>query len=253
MLTGVAVGRDFVDWLFETAEWEIRWLDILPTVESGATIVLPTEDDFPVDSTLTGHELALDLFGFVLEHANLSEWPFVLQPARPPEGAVKGDVVEEPALDANSLIVPYDRSDLAVPDFFVACCGRGIAHYYAQDTHVPAPGGREKFDATVDVTAVFLGFGVFMVNACRHVERRGLGFSFEVMRRTLGVLGEAELCYALALRLVSIGEEFATIKPHLRRELRPIVSEAIKDLQKNHGSRIAALHTMKPSQDGPYR
>lgn len=249
----MAPEREFVDWLFETAEWAIRWLHILPTVESGATIVLPRDDDFPVDSTLSGHDLALDLFGFVLEHANLSEWPFVLQPERPPEGAVKGDAVEEPAPDANSMIVPYDRSDLEVPDFFVACCARGIAHYYAQDTPIPGPGGAERFDATVDVTAVFLGFGVFMANACRHVERRGVGFSFEVRRRTLGVLDEFELCYALALRLVSIGEDFATVKPHLRRELRVLVSDAIRDLEKNHAPRIAGLHTMKPSQDGPYR
>lgn len=39
--------RDYVDWLFQCADWQVRELQMITTVEEGASIVLPTQDDFP--------------------------------------------------------------------------------------------------------------------------------------------------------------------------------------------------------------
>src|SRR5687768_6699805 len=57
------------------------------TLAEGAVIVLPTEDDFPIDESLTGHALAEDYFAFVLAHTRLEDWDFELVPEDPADPA----------------------------------------------------------------------------------------------------------------------------------------------------------------------
>lgn len=258
--------KEFVDWLFECAEWEIRDLGMSRSIDEGATIVLPTEDDFPVDLSLGGHALVEDYFAFVKEHANLADWDFELVPSEPnsPAAALAGmvhhmteepksldDDESDPIGDDEPLPIPYDPSLLRTPDLLVAHLALGVAHYYAQSAPTPPPG--DEVEHAVDVTGVFLGFGVFTANAALRVESFESGMLVGHGWRRLGSLDPNEIAYALALRAELIGADVEEIREHLRPNPRAWLADFTEHLRKTHARRIDALRAIAPSDGGPYR
>lgn len=129
----------------------------------------------------------------------------------------------------------------------------GAAHYVAQDTPVPPPGGDAQLDHAVDVTAVFLGFGVFTANAALLVESFESGSMIGQGLRRLGSLGPLEIAYALALRVELIGADLDDIREHLRPDPRAWIVDATRDLRGPHAKRIEALRRIEHPALGPYR
>jgi hypothetical protein len=253
---------EYLEWLFATAEWQIDALGMTRTVPEGAKIVLPTAEDFPVDASLEGEALAHDYFGFVVEHANLGAFRFELvedsrSPAEILRGvphAMTGPLVptgdDDPLEPDDVLPVHYSLDSICTPELLVASLALDMAHYVAQCGE-PPPGSESAFGAAVDVTAVWLGFGVFVANAAllpRAFERGGL-VGFGVSR--VGSLSQLELSYALALRIASIGADCSEIRPHLRTNPRSWVGDALRHFDERHHARVAALATS--TLRGPYR
>lgn len=248
--------EELIAWLFGLVPWLRTSLDIAPR---RGTIVLPVEDDFPVDTSLEGLALAEDFLSFVVEHAGMSDRRFSVrfQEERGAAAALKGMThamtpgitggTAMPVARGKPLPIPVLAQTIRDTPRLIALLGRGVAHYRAQEARAAAPGPDTMREAVVDVVGVFLGFGVFLANAChdaRAYESGGMK-GFAVQR--LGQLGPIEMSYALALRAHLVGAEPKEIRPHLRENARACFDAALRDLSKRSLDEIGALGEM------PYR
>jgi hypothetical protein len=230
-----------VEWILSLVPWMDTALDVRAR---RGVITLPTEDDYPVDDAFEGLALAEDYLAFVLEHAGMGERRFAVveQEERGAGAALRGMVHAMTPGIAGGTAAPVDRRKplpiSVLPATFgdaprlVAVLGRGVAHYRMQEARTPIPGPESMHGAAVDVLTVFLGFGVFLANACHRAggfERGGL-VGFSVQR--LGELGPVEVGYALALRAKLIGADVREITPHLRDNPRAAFVAALRDLDK---------------------
>jgi hypothetical protein len=259
-------SADFIDWLLEAARWEVEHLSMTVSIEDGASIVLPTETDFPIDPSLEGHDLAQDYLAFVLEHSRLSDWPYEIVPDDPrsPAAIVAGmphHMTEAPVPieedeeieEGEPLVIPYEPALVAKPDLLVAQLARGVAHYYAYSATAPAPGGEESIEFAIDVTATFLGFGVFTANAAFVGEAVDTGALSGFRWRRLGALGSLELAYTLGLRAELIGADIDEIREHLKPNPRAWVADAVRDLRRHRAAELDAIRMLPRRSTGIYR
>jgi hypothetical protein len=106
-------------------------------------------------------------------------------------------------------VFTYQREGLE-PIALVAQFAREFARYLISALDEPAPGGDARRECAVEMTAVFLGFGVFLANsAARHADSQ---------------LSEGELAHALAMfcLLAQCAPDSADehLNPHLRKHVR---------------------------------
>ena len=192
------------DWQFAGFGWLLRHCgghrEFLETVP-----VLPIEEHFP-DRGLTGHAGVAALFRRIRDHAGMADWPCIVEP----------EAAEPAPADNDGLrIIRYDTS-IRQPMVLVAQLARGLANYLVDSFEEPPPGGTGHWRPAIDLAAVFMGFGVFMVNAS--VES---GESH---------LSESELVHALALFCLLRGLETGDLEPHLNPHLRKYLRLAADDL-----------------------
>jgi len=188
------------DWQFEVYAWLLRstggHAKFLETA-----LVLPTEECFP-DRGMRGHAGVAALFRRVRDHAGMADWPCTLERAG-------GDVVAVAPGEGRIPVFTYQREGLE-PIALVAGFAREFARYLISALDEPAPGGDARREGVVELTAVFLGFGVFLVNsAARHADSQ---------------LSEGELAHALAMfcLLADCPPDSADehLNPHLRKHVR---------------------------------
>lgn len=198
--TKVFLDAPRCEWQFDAFAWLLRncggYAKFLET-----TLVLPVEEHFP-DRGMTGHAAAAALFRQVRDHAGMADWPCVVEP-RP-------DV--EPMLTVGQDRIPVityrpDDTDRTV---LVATFAHELARYLVETFDEIPPGGEALHEQSIDLAAVFLGFGVFMANAKLSSPR------YE--------LNEGEFANALAmfclLRRIDPESVDAHLNPHLRKYVR---------------------------------
>lgn len=194
------------EWQFATFAWLLRSCGGFPRFLD-TTLVLPIEDHFP-DRDLKGHAAAAALFRRARDHAGMADWPCVPEPE--PSSAAA------PAPASERLRVIHYPPHLKDPQQLVAHFAHELARYLVESFDDPPPGGMALYGPVVDLTAVFMGFGVFMANASA--------------RETHWELNEGEFAHALALfcglRKVPPG----SIEPHLNAHLRKHLRLAALDL-----------------------
>jgi hypothetical protein len=188
------------DWQFDAFAWLLRNCGGYSKFQD-TTLVLPTEEHFP-DRGMKGHAGVAALFRRVRDHAGMEDWPCTVEPA-----------FDEPrtpdARQAGIRVFTYKRGALE-PVSLVAGFACDLARYLTETFAEAAPGGESMREAAAEITAVFMGFGVFMANAsARHGNYR---------------LCEGELTHALALfcllRQVSNEVMDKHLNPHLRKYVR---------------------------------
>lgn len=193
------------DWQFAAFAWLLRNSGGYPKFLD-TTLVLPTEECFP-DRAMEGHAGVVSLFRRVRDHAGMGDWPCGIEPDAS---------AERPWLSgATSVPVIRYRPDSLAPASLVAALARELARYYTETFDESAPGGPALVEHALDVTTVFMGFGVFMANSVLE----GCGHE----------LNEGELAHALAifclLRRLPPESAAAHLNPHLRKYLRLAVRD----------------------------
>jgi hypothetical protein len=188
------------DWQFAAFAWLLRNGGGYPKFLDTA-LVLPTEAFFP-DHAMDGHAGIAALFRRVREHAGMGDWPCSVEPDAS---------AERPWLSgASSVPVIRYRPDSLEPTSLVAAFARELARYYTETFDETAPGGAALAESALDITAVFMGFGVFMANSALGCTGHGLN--------------EGEIAHALAifclLRRMPTESVDAHLNPHLRKYLR---------------------------------
>jgi len=193
------------DWQFAAFAWMLRNGGGYPKFLDTA-LVLPTEEFFP-DPAINGHAGIAALFRRVREHAGMAEWACGVEP---------DPTADRPWLSgANSTPVIRYRPDSLEPTSLVAAFARELARYYSETFDETAPGGAALAESTLDVAAVFMGFGIFMANSALECAGHGLN--------------EGEIAHALAifclLRRIPAESVDAHLNPHLRKYLRLAVCD----------------------------
>jgi hypothetical protein len=195
------------DWQFAAFGWLLRncggYQKFLET-----SLVLPTEEYFP-DRGMKGHAGVSAIFRRVRDHAGMADWPCTVE--------VESDKPRESAEGAPEIrVITYRRGGLE-PMTLVAGFACNLARYLIETfEEATPPGGDTCAEAAGEITAVFMGFGVFMANsAARQVQYR---------------LSEGELAHALALFSLLRQLPSEDVDLHLNPHLRKYVRLAARDL-----------------------
>lgn len=194
------------EWQFATFAWLLRSCGGFPRFLD-TTLVLPTEEHFP-DRDLKGHAAAAALFRRVRDHAGMADWPCVAEPEPSTRDAAA------PASDRLRVIHYPPR--IQDPQGLVAYFAHELARYLVESFDAPPPGGAALYEPVVDLTAVFMGFGVFMANSSA--------------RDAHWDLNEGELAHALALFCLLRKVPPESLEPHLNAHLRKHLRLAALDL-----------------------
>lgn len=200
-------------------EWEwllagFKWLEReFPQLQISRTLILPTKDYFPPvesDGAARGEEIMRQ----VQLLAGMAAWPIHLEgveraPATPlnnvaavqhGEGAAGTFRLKRTADGAVCAEIRYDLDQLNNPSGLVATFAHELSHYLLHACSTPFPGGDEIEELFTDLTAVWLGFGIFLGNNARyggHVDEGGGRGWF--VSGWQGYLSERMLMTALAM------------------------------------------------------
>ena len=194
------------DWQFAAFGWLLRHCGGYPKFFE-TTLVLPTEEHFP-DRGMKGHAAVSALFRRVRDHAGMADWPCTVE--------IESDEPREVAAGADGLrVFTYRRGGLE-PVSLIAGFACNLARYLIETFDEAAPGGDAGSASAAELTAVFMGFGVFMVNSAARQGRHHLS--------------EGELAHALALFCLLRELPPESADPHLNPHLRKYLRLAARDL-----------------------
>lgn len=245
-----------VDWLLSVYDWLLEFAGREHFADR--SLVLPTPQFFPVERRLQGHALAQELFDTTRRHAGMEDWPCRLVPhddqprARDMLGAIPHDLQSSHGAAGTFYLrgrgasatatITYSPRGLSDPTAFIATMAHELGHYLLSALPGEPPGGPDALEPATDVTAVFLGFGVFLATSAftfRQFED-GLNTGWETSR--LGYLDERTLTYALALFCALRGIDAGQARAHLKGNPRAFLKHAARHLT---GARAADLDDLR--------
>jgi hypothetical protein len=212
-----------------------------------APILLPSKDFFPeaADRTLEGAGV---LVLRLLRYARLHPLPVLLTGYRERSARVaEGISLHDPRMQTAAWYAGVhegvchfglELSGLRDDAALVAALSHEVTHAY-RDRHTLAVRDRDVEEKLTDLTAVFLGFGVFLLNASHRVDSGGYAETGERLlyqRHSLGYLSPAEFALLLAAQVAARG-----LDARARRSVREALSP-------NH-ARLFELGVQEFSQD----
>ncbi|MBL1416227.1 MAG: hypothetical protein COB27_005055 [Moritella sp.] len=242
------------EWMFDTFEWALTHFDQQEFFQR-SQLIQPTNDFFPgnIDSR---HGMAETIFNHVVKYAGLSHWPLQLQApqnfsSQPPalldlSAIQRNSSVSNtlPALIApQPLAMTYNPQQASKPGDLASSYAHHLAqHIVAQSQQLP-PGGADYFNASTEIVAVFMGFGVMMANSA-YTFRGGCGSCYNAQANRQASLSEDNVVFALALfcRLkgISTGDATRNLKGYLRRDFK----QALKQIEREP-ARLQQLLALK--------
>jgi hypothetical protein len=208
-----------------------------------AKLVLPTEDFFPIEEK-EPEKVAHHIFELVKNYAGLEKWPCILKiQESDPELRVSTFLtlqnVEHNPLgtfstnENNEVIITYNPKLTSDPTQMVATFSHELSHYLTSTSIEPPPGGWDNWEFATDITATFLGFGIFHANSVFNFQQVTEAGAQGWQTSGGGYLSEAEHSYALAvfLKLKNISPEF--VYPHCDVNIKAYLKKALSELEDN--------------------
>lgn len=239
------LDQETVQWQFSVFEWLFREFggveELLKT-----EVILPTPEYFPSSDVS-------DVFDKVRHYARLEEWPCRLETydeldplnditARMPKSdSSSGGTAGHITTEDKEVIIRYNSSQLNNPMSLVATFSHELAHYLMAAAQTEPPAGWDNHEYTTDLTAVYLGFGVFLANSSiqfsqwQDNEMQGWGISGQ------GYLSELELSYGLAIFCLLKGCEIKPVLKHLKPDIRSQMKKATKHIQRKYNVELEQL------------
>ena len=244
------VDDDMADWQLDCFAWMLENFGGYERFRQ-TPVILPTADFFP-DQGLEGHAFALDVFKRVQRLADMENWPCELvsqtsgepqdtddAPEANDDGALLG-TFQIARNRAEPTLVTYNPALLSDPVGLVATFAHELAHYLIiGGAWTEPPGGWDNDEFVTDMTGVFLGFGVFLVNSSfefgpgQHADVLGPSTSRQ------GYLNETSLLFAMAIQtLLQDGDEHV-VRAHLKPHLDKLFVKAMNEAEKRRDEIIA--------------
>lgn len=232
------IDADELEWQFACFKWLLTSFEGLERHRT-TPLVTPTVAYFP-NSSLKGHARAAELFEQVKAHADMADWPCDLiagEATRETRVATYHHVAREAghaaplgtfsvagAGEHTAVTITYNPDHVAHPPTLIATFAHELAHYLMATAPEAPPGGEAVEEHATDLTAVFLGFGIFLANNAKqfsaYTDHTGSGWASSMQ----GYLSESALVTALAIaeRLAGRDPLRATdwLKPHLASDLK---------------------------------
>lgn len=230
------------EWMFDTFEWALTHFDRQEFFQR-SQLIQPTNVFFPgnVDSR---HDMAETIFNHVVSYAGLKHWPLQLQApqlfnAQPP-ALLDLSVVQRNSSAANTLpalitsqpmAMTYNPQQASKPGDLASSYAHHLAqHVVAQSQQIP-PGEATYFNASTEIVAIFMGFGVMMANSA-YTFRGGCGSCYNAQANRQATLSEENVIFALALFCRLKGIKTADATRHLKGYLRTNFKQALKQIER---------------------
>lgn len=221
-------------------------------------LVLPTRAFFPA-KVECAEDVAEATFAAVKQHMGLDDWPCVLAAQEPDIDPVVAPTValagvphspagtfrthDVPGIDADSnfnsnmaglpgtpVTITYNPVLLTSPEAMVATFAHELSHYLTATFMDPPPGGWDNWEFATDLTATFLGFGVFMANSAftfqQFTDMDAQGWHSQQS----GYLSEAEHMFAVGLYMTLHGVTLNQVKPYLKRHLYALLKRSLRTI-----------------------
>ncbi|MEO1332185.1 MAG: hypothetical protein AAFV32_01605 [Myxococcota bacterium] len=223
-------------------------------------IILPTAEHFPnAPDDADEPTLAEHLFACTKLHAGLEDWPCELE-HHTNAPRMRDLVGLLPSLESSSMnaagtfridrsrrvVITYAEGSTSDPVAFIATMAHELAHYLMMTIPTPPPGGEDAEEPATDLTAVFMGFGVFTANAAVRFNQFSDGTMIGWSMSRTGYLTEQSIAYALAIFLTLTGTPFSVARSHLDPNPRSYTKAALKDLRKRRQAELDRLREFSP-------
>lgn len=234
------------DWQLAAFRWLIDEFDGLDQHRMG---ILATPDGacFP-DSKLTGDARAEELLHQIMTIADIADWPvrLVMDDGEPELRAVSQMHAVTPdtgwALGTFQAVedgtggwlaeIVASRQQLGDEAALVATLAHEVSHYFLSGTERPVPGGEDCHELLTDLTAVFLGFGIFLGNSARYSRHTqgelGTQYGGWFLSGSQGYLSERALMSALAISETLAGRDPMAAAPYLKPHLAADLKDAAR-------------------------
>lgn len=244
------IDQDTIDWEFDTYRWLLENFGGYPQFR-GAELVRPTDAYFAIEKGLAGHALAEAIFAHVKRHARMNQWPcrLVAQESDPelvvddghmlqgfePSPAGTFSVDPQQTETADAVVITYNPKLLSDPMSLVATLAHELSHFLIATARSLPPGDEELLEFATDLTAVYLGFGVFMANSSFRFEQHGDAFSMGWQASRQGYMTERQLVFALAIFADLLDLPAAEVREHLKPDLAKLFGRAARTLERESG------------------
>jgi hypothetical protein len=258
------VDADTAAWHVENFDWLMRQFGGGKAFET-TKLVLPKPGFFDSEGE-QGHALAQRIFSQVKIHCGMFGWEATLAADDNPLSRAAPLALDMVApkrhalgtFDAHGggIQISYVPALLQRPDRLIATFAHELGHYLLSTAGERPICADDEMECLTDLTAVFMGFGVFLANTRFNVETVSDGVMHGWRMGSAGYLPEADLIFALALFLrtkqMDAAEASSCLKPHLgkmlQRAMRALpedhpdvmrIRAALAEAEHNLGRRIA--------------
>lgn len=239
----------------ETERWQIdcwRWLINGLSASHNlrdADLIVPDFDFFPATDA-TGHDRAEHLFRCVTRLSGVEDWPFdlVAQAWHPDDDGsgsagfdyAAGTYQESPA---GRMTIGYYPGLVDRPLDLIGTLAHEVSHGVARSINNPPPGGWQMEAFAVDLTTVYLGFGVFGANNAFKTQFgegffKGLFGSWSMSSG--GYLSQEQWAFALAVFLTLRDESEEAAQEWLSKPLRKMLVQSM-DYLDTHPQSLGGL------------
>lgn len=232
-------------------EWQLatfKWLGAEFGSVGESDLVLPTAQFFPPSQRRGGGRVE-DLFASVKAAAGMSDWPCELRagagdrPAHVGTGLLLRHEGASPpcgtfAIDdgegGQKVVITYNPSLADDSGALIATFAHELGHYLMSTAKSAPPGGWDLHELHTDLTAVYLGFGIFLANGARSFGQFQSGGETGWSSSTQGYLSEGALVTATAIFQRLAGRDPLAAAPYLKPYLESDLRKAAKALDRLH-------------------
>lgn len=230
---------DAAAWHLENFTWLIE--EFSPAAFARTQLILPTAKYFPTNGE-KAHDLALVIFDQVKTYCGMAAWDVDLVADANPlaEEAALSLAMVAPQKHAvgtfgvagNRIQISYVPSLLKQPHRLIATFAHELAHYLLATARSRPPCDEDEMEFLTDLTAVYLGFGVFLANGRFRFEALNDGTLHGWRLGHMGYLPETDLIFALSLFIAAKAADpapaLACLKPHLAAMLKRALRTSAK-------------------------
>lgn len=221
-------------------------------------LVLPTQEFFPTQ-VHSEHDIASSTFESVKLHAGMAEWKcqLVEQESDPnihiaPTVQIQ-NLTPSPAgtfqFNQQDAMISFDPNLIHTPEKLVATFAHELSHYLTENCPEAPYGGWDNWEFATDISATFLGFGIFMANSAFHFEQFTDSDSQGWQTSRTGYLSEEEHIFSLAIFLKLLDIPFSHAQSYLKPSLKKLLKLADHQLKEMQAiEQLKAVQYVSPAQ-----
>ena len=239
------IDRDELEFQLATFKWLRREFGEI----GAAPLVLPTPDFFPAVAAAGRGADAAALFDDVRRASGMADWPCELEMGGSDRPVEAGNALllrhEAPSAPCGTFriadgpagrraIISYNPAMERDQAAMVATFAHELGHYLLATAKGTPPGGWDLHELHTDLTAVYLGFGIFLANGARSFAQFQSAGESGWSARSQGYLSEGALVTALAIVERLAGRDPLAAESWLKSYLKTALRRAARALAKLH-------------------